>query len=86
VRVDLALKRLLLARSRSEAKEACDVGAVHVNGKRAKASSEVHPGDVLRVDYAHRTLEVELLGNIGKSVSKAKARDLVRVLRDEPVE
>jgi ribosomal 50S subunit-recycling heat shock protein len=84
VRVDLALKRLLLVKSRSEAKEACDVGAVFVNGKRAKASAEVHPGDLLRVDYAQRTLEVELLGDIGKSVSRARARELVRVVRDEP--
>jgi ribosomal 50S subunit-recycling heat shock protein len=83
VRVDLALKRLLLVKSRSEAKEACDVGAVWVNGKRAKASSEVQAGDVLRIDYAHRTLEVELIGDIGKNVSRSEARDLVRVLRDE---
>lgn len=84
MRVDLALKRLLLAKSRTEAKEACDVGAVYVNGKRAKAAAEVQAGDVLRVEYAHRTLEVELLGDIGKSVSRSKARELVRVLRDEP--
>jgi ribosomal 50S subunit-recycling heat shock protein len=84
VRVDLALKRLLLVKSRSEAKEACDVGAVYVNGKRVKASAEVHEGDIIRLEYAHRTLEVELLGEIGKNVSRAKARQLVRVLRDEP--
>lgn len=83
MRVDLALKRLLLVKSRSEAKEACDVGAVWVNGKRAKASSEVQAGDVLRIDYAHRTLEVELTGDIGKNVSRSEARDLVRVIRDE---
>jgi ribosomal 50S subunit-recycling heat shock protein len=86
VRVDLALKRLLLVKSRTEAKEACDVGAVYLNGKRAKASAEVQPGDVLRIDYARRTLEVELLADIGKSVSRLQARELVRVLRDEATE
>jgi ribosomal 50S subunit-recycling heat shock protein len=84
VRVDLALKRLLLVKSRSEAKEACDVGAVRVNGKPVKASGEVHAGDVLRIDYAHRTLEVEVLADIGKNVSRAQARELVRVIRDDP--
>lgn len=84
--MDLALKRLLLVKSRTEAREACDVGAVHVNGKRAKASTEVRPGDIVRIDYAHRTLEVELVGDIGKSVSKAQARELVRVVRDDPTE
>ena len=86
MRVDLALKRLLLVKSRTEGKEACDVGAVFVNGKRVKASSEVRVGDCLRVDYAHRTLEVELLGDIGKNVSRAQAKTLYRVLRDERVE
>ncbi len=83
MRVDLALKRLLLVRSRSEGKEACEVGAVYINGKPAKASMEVRVGDRLRVDYAHRTLEVELLGEIGKNVSRAQAKTLYRVVRDE---
>ena len=86
MRVDLALKRLLLVKSRTEGKEACDVGAVFVNGKPAKASADVRVGDRLRVDYAHRTLEVELLGEIGKNVSRAQAKTLYRVLRDERVE
>jgi ribosomal 50S subunit-recycling heat shock protein len=83
VRVDLALKRLLLVKSRTEGKEACDVGAVFINGKPVKASAEVKAGDRLRVDYAHRTLEVELLGDIGKNVSRAQAKALYRVVRDD---
>jgi ribosomal 50S subunit-recycling heat shock protein len=85
MRVDLALKRLLLVKSRSEAKEACDVGSVFINGKPAKASAEVGVGDRLRVDYAHRTLEVELLADVGKNVSREQAKTLYRVLRDEKV-
>jgi ribosomal 50S subunit-recycling heat shock protein len=83
VRVDLALKRLLLVKSRTEGKEACDVGAVAVNGKRVKASAEVELGDRIRLDYAHRSLEIELLENIGKNVSRADAKTLYRVLSDE---
>jgi ribosomal 50S subunit-recycling heat shock protein len=83
VRVDLALKRLLLVKSRSEGKEACDVGAVYVNGKRAKASAEVAVGDVIRVEYAQRTLEIEIVGEIGHNVSRAVAPTLYRVVRDE---
>jgi ribosomal 50S subunit-recycling heat shock protein len=82
--VDLALKRLLLVKSRSEAKEACDVGAVFVNGRPVKASAEVNAGDLVRIDFAQRTLEVEVLGEIGRNVSRQQARDLVRVVRDEP--
>lgn len=82
MRVDLALKRLLLVKSRTEAKEACDVGAVAMNGKRVKASAEIAPGDRIRIDYAHRSLEIELLADIGKNVSRADAKTLYRVLSD----
>ena len=81
--MDLALKRLLLVKSRTEGKEACDVGAVFVNGVRAKAASEIRIGDRLRIDYAERTLEIELTAEIGTSVSRAESRTLYRVLRDE---
>ena len=83
MRVDLALKRLLLVKSRTEGKEACDVGAVLVNGTRAKAASEIKPGDRIRIHFAERTLEVELLADIGKSVSRAQAKELYRVVSDE---
>jgi ribosomal 50S subunit-recycling heat shock protein len=83
VRVDLALKRLLLVKSRTEGKEACDVGAVAVNGKRVKASAEVSVGDRIQLDYAHRTIEIELVAPIGNNVSRADAKTLYRVLRDE---
>ena len=82
MRVDLALKRLLLVKSRTEAKEACDVGAVAMNGKLVKASAEIAPGDRIRIDYAHRSLEIELLADIGKNVSRADAKTLYRVLSD----
>ena len=83
MRVDLALKRLLLVKSRTEGKEACDVGAVRVNGTRVKASHELRVGDRLRIEYAERTLEIELTGAIGKSVSRERAKALYRVLADE---
>lgn len=83
MRVDLALKRLLLVKSRSEGKEACDVGAVYINEKRARASAMVKVGDRLRVEYANRTLELELVGEIGRNVSRAQAPTLYRVLRDD---
>lgn len=83
MRVDLALKRLLLVRSRSEGKEACDVGAVTVNGVRAKASAEVRTGDRIVIEYANRSLAIEITGDIGSNVSRAQARMLYRVLHDE---
>jgi ribosomal 50S subunit-recycling heat shock protein len=86
LRVDVLLHRLCLTRSRNEAKNACDAGAVLVDGRAAKASQEVAPGQRIVVRYPRRTLEVELLDRLPpKSTSRKLARELYRVLRDEPI-
>jgi ribosome-associated heat shock protein Hsp15 len=83
LRVDVLLHRLCLTKSRNEAKTACEAGAVALDGRDARPSDTVVPGRRITVRYPRRTLEVELLELPGKSVSKAAARDLYRVLRDE---
>ena len=83
LRVDVLLHRLCLTKSRNEAKTACEAGAVSLDSRDARASDTVLPGRRITVRYPHRTLEVELLALPGKSVSKAAARDLYRVVRDE---
>lgn len=85
LRIDLLLHRLCLTRSRSEAKHACDAGAVQVDGRPAKASLEVVPGQRVSIRYPRHTLEIELLDRLPpKSTSRKLARELYRVLRDEP--
>jgi ribosome-associated heat shock protein Hsp15 len=83
LRVDVLLHRLCLTKSRSEAKAACEAGAVTLDGKRARPSDTVAAGRRIAVKYPSRLLEVELLELPGKSVSKKAARDLYRVLKDE---
>lgn len=84
LRVDVLLHRLCLTRSRSEAKAACDSGAVLVDGAVARASREVAPGTTITIRYPRRVLEMELLATPGKSTSRKAARELYRVIRDEP--
>ena len=83
LRLDVALHRLCLTRSRNEAKTACEAGAVSLNGKSARPSDTVLPGARIEVRYPVRTLEIELAELPGKSVSKKAARELYRVLREE---
>ena len=83
LRADVLLHRLCLTKSRSEAKAACEAGAVWVDGKRARPSDAVPPGRRIEVRYPSRTLELELLATPGKSTSKKQARELYRVLREE---
>ena len=83
LRADVLLHRLCLTKSRSEAKAACEAGAVWVDGKQARPSDAVPPGRRIEVRYPARTLELELLATPGKSTSKKQARELSRVLREE---
>ncbi len=85
LRVDVLLHRLCITRSRSEAKTACEAGAVFVNGLPARPSQTVAPGQVLTIRFPQHTRELEVLQLPGKSVSKKAARDLYRVLREEKV-
>jgi ribosome-associated heat shock protein Hsp15 len=85
LRVDVLLHRLCLTKSRSEAKAACEAGAVTLDGRRARPSDSVAAGRRIAVKYPSRLLEVELLELPGKSVSKKAARDLYRVLKDEKI-
>ena len=49
VRVDAWIWGVRLAKTRSAATELCRAGHVRVNGKPAKASMQVQPGDEVRV-------------------------------------
>ena len=47
MRLDKYLKVSRLIKRRTVANEACDAGRIQVNGKVAKASVQVKPGDVI---------------------------------------
>lgn len=83
LRVDVLLHRLCLTRSRSEAKTACDAGAVRLDGHPARPADAAAPGQRIEVRYPRRLLEVELLDLPPRGTSKKRARELYRVLRDE---
>ena len=84
MRLDVALNRLCLTKSRSEAKTACEAGAVFVDGGEAKPSQTLRPDAIVELRYSHRTLEVRIVDLPPKSVSKQRARDFYDILRDEP--
>ena len=58
MRLDKFLKVSRLIKRRTVANEACDNARVTVNGRPAKASYDVKPGDVLRIAFGQRTLAV----------------------------
>ena len=61
MRLDKYLKVSRLIKRRTVANEACDAGRVLVNGKTARASYEVKPGDVLSLSLGARELKAEIV-------------------------
>ncbi|HIU03413.1 MAG TPA: RNA-binding S4 domain-containing protein [Candidatus Onthocola gallistercoris] len=79
MRLDKFLKVSRLIKRRTVANEACDAGRVMVNGKTAKASVNVKPGDVIEIGFGTRSVKVEVL-NVTETVRKEEARDLFKYL------
>jgi ribosomal 50S subunit-recycling heat shock protein len=83
-RLDVTLHRLCLTRSRNEAKTACEAGAVLVDGKPAKPSQSIQPGQLITLRFTQRLLEVRLREVPERAVSKKLAREKYEVVKDEP--
>jgi ribosomal 50S subunit-recycling heat shock protein len=61
MRLDKYLKVSRLIKRRSVAKDAADGGRISVNGKTAKAASEVKLGDVVEIGFGDKAVKVEIL-------------------------
>ena len=81
MRLDKYLKVSRLIKRRTVANEACDGERVTVNGRQAKASYQVKPGDVIEIAYSGRVLKVEVV-NVEEHVGKAGAAALYRELAE----
>ncbi len=79
MRLDKFLKVSRLIKRRTVANEACDAGRVTVNGKTAKASTEVKTGDVLEISLGTRIVKAEIL-DIQDTTKKEDAKELIRYL------
>lgn len=79
MRLDKFLKVSRLIKRRTVANEACDAGRVMVNGKTAKASVKVKPGDVIEIQFGTKVVKAEVL-DIRETTKKEEAKDLFRYL------
>ena len=79
MRLDKYLKVSRLIKRRTVANEACDGGRVSLNGKTAKAGSEVKPGDIIEVALGQRSLKEEVL-SVSETAAKADAPAMYREL------
>ena len=79
MRLDKYLKVSRLIKRRTVANEACDSGLVTLNGRVARASSEVKAGDVIGLTLGQRRLTVEVVA-VTETVGRADAAALYREL------
>ena len=79
MRLDKYLKVSRLIKRRTVANEACDAGRILVNGKAARASYDVKPGDVLSIQLGARELRAEVV-SVQETVSKDDAPLLYKLL------
>ncbi len=79
MRLDKYLKVSRIIKRRTIANEACDAGRVTINGKVAKASSEVKVGDVIEVIFGTKNVKAEVLA-IEETSKKDEAKELFRYI------
>ena len=79
MRLDKYLQIVRLIKRRTVANEACDAGKIVVNGKVARASYDVKPGDLIEIAFGGRTLRVRVT-EIRDSTKKADAGAMYEVI------
>ena len=79
MRLDKYLKVSRLIKRRTVANEACDACRVMINGKTAKAGTDVKVGDVIEIGFGTRNVKVEVL-DVQETTRKEDAKELFRYL------
>ncbi|OPJ61074.1 RNA-binding S4 domain-containing protein [Clostridium oryzae] len=82
MRLDKYLKVSRIIKRRTVAKEACDNGRVLINGKVAKAGTDVNPEDIIEIRFAAKILKAKIV-SIDDHVRKESARDMYEILVGE---
>ena len=79
MRLDKYLKVTRLIKRRTVANDACDAGRVSINGKPAKASTEVKVGDKITIGFGNKDVSLEVLG-IQETIHKEDVTSLYRYI------
>lgn len=79
MRIDKFLKNSRIIKRRTVAKEACDTGRVLLNGREAKAGSNVEPGDEILVRFGSGEIKARVLA-VPEHVTKEDAATMYEVL------
>lgn len=79
MRLDKFLKVSRIIKRRTIAKELCDRGQAMVDGRVAKAGSEVVQGDIVEIKIGERIIKFEIL-EVKENAPASEAASLYRVI------
>ena len=82
MRLDKYLKVSRLIKRRTVANEVADAGRILVNGKVAKASLAVEPGDEIEITFGNKPVKVKVLMAEVNTQSKDLAREMYQVIEE----
>lgn len=85
MRLDKFLKVSRIIKRRPIAKIVVDGGKAKLNGKVAKASTEVKVGQILELEYFNKYFKFEILEVPTGNVTKEKTSDLINVLESRGI-
>lgn len=85
MRIDQLLNKLCLTKTRSIAKNASDKALLSVNGKAAKASTEVKAGDLIGMKLYGFDHQIKILDIPIGNVAKANATDYYEIVSKTPL-
>ncbi len=81
MRIDKFLNSVNIVKRRSIADEMCKEGVVLINGKKAKSSKDVKPGDIIEIHYLSGIKKFEVLQiPQTKTIPKSKKNEYVKEL------
>ena len=86
MRLDTFLRNAGVIPRRSRAKEACEEGLVTIDGKIAKPSAEVRPGQKLKVELDMQVREYEVLDLPRVPVAKKQRENYAKLLMQSRVD
>ncbi|MFD2706363.1 RNA-binding S4 domain-containing protein [Salibacterium lacus] len=84
MRIDKFLKVSRLVKRRTLAKEVASQGRISVNGNKAKAGTEVTPGDEITIQFGTKVITVRV-DEIQDSTKKEASESMYTLLKEEPL-
>ncbi|MDE7191498.1 MAG: RNA-binding S4 domain-containing protein [Clostridia bacterium] len=82
MRLDKFLKVSRIIKRRTVANDACDSGRAQINGRQAKAGTQVKVGDVVTMFFGDKEFSFRIL-QVNENAKKQECSDMYEVISDE---